>query len=66
MLFASTNQLLLDIPTAKVHDFLVAFLDFLNINASIVKTSIEESNVIDEASEIILRTAIEDFKEIWL
>jgi len=66
MLFASTNQLLLDIPTAKVHDFLVAFLDFLNINASIVKTSIEETNVIDEASEIILRTAIEDFKEIWL
>jgi len=66
MLFASTNQLLLDIPTAKVHDFLVAFLDFLNINASIVKTSIEETNVVDAASEIILRTAIEDFKEIWL
>jgi F-type H+-transporting ATPase subunit alpha len=63
MLFAATNQLLLDVPTAKVHDFLLAFIDYLKLNASIVIKSIEESNVIDEAAEIIIRTGIEDFKE---
>jgi F-type H+-transporting ATPase subunit alpha len=66
MLFAATNQLLLDVPTAKVHDFLIAFLDYLNLNASIVAQTIEESNVIDEACEVIIRTGIEDFKQMWL
>ncbi len=66
MLFAATNQLLLDVPTSKVHDFLVAFLDYLNLNVPIVITSIEESNVIDELSEVIIRSGIEDFKQMWL
>ncbi len=66
MLFAATNQLLLDVPTAKVNGFLLAFIDYLKINASIVIKSIEEQNVIDEASEIIIRSGIEDFKQMWL
>ncbi|HNY17829.1 MAG TPA: F0F1 ATP synthase subunit alpha, partial [Treponemataceae bacterium] len=66
MLFAATNQLLLDVPTDKVNAFLLAFIDYLKLNASIVIKSIEESNVIDEAAEIIVRTGIEDFKQTWL
>ena len=66
MLFTATQQLLLDVPTAKVHDFLVAFLDYLNLNVPVVITSIEESNVIDELSEVIIRSGIEDFKQMWL
>lgn len=65
MLFASKNQLLMDIPTSKVHDFLEAFLDFLSLNASIIKDTIDSTGVVDGATDMLLRTAIEDFKEMW-
>ena len=66
MLFASTNQLLLDIPTNRVHKFLTDFLEFLTLNECHVKDDIEKDGIVDDASEIFLRTAIEDFKEFWL
>ena len=65
MLFASIHQLLLDIPTSKVHGFLVDFLDFLEINASTIKSDIESSGVVDSATDVLLRIALEDFKEMW-
>lgn len=66
MLFAATNQLLLDIPTAKVHDFLIGFLDFIELNIPQVKGNIENEGKVDIASEVIIRTAIEDYKESLL
>jgi F-type H+-transporting ATPase subunit alpha len=65
MLFAAVNQLLLDIPTARVHDFLVAFLDFLDINGVSLAKDIETAGVLDAANEILLRLSLEDFKDVW-
>jgi F-type H+-transporting ATPase subunit alpha len=65
MLFASIHQLLLDIPTQETHKFLAGFLDFLQINASMIKESIDTSKIVDDATEILLRAALEDYKEIW-
>jgi F-type H+-transporting ATPase subunit alpha len=65
MLFAAVNQLLLDIPTARVHDFLVAFLDFLKINDVTLVQDIETAGALDAASEVLLRVSIEDFKDVW-
>jgi F-type H+-transporting ATPase subunit alpha len=65
MLFAAINQLLLDIPTAQVHDFLIAFLDFLKINDVPVVRNIETAGVLDASMEMVLRIAIEDFKDMW-
>ena len=65
MLFIAINQLLLDIPTAKVHDFVATFIDFLNLNIPVLKDNIEKDGKVDTASEVIIRAAIEDFKEIW-
>jgi F-type H+-transporting ATPase subunit alpha len=63
ILFAATNQLLLELPTAKVHDFMINFLDFIDINIPQVKDDINANGKVDEASEIILRTAFEDYRE---
>ena len=65
MLFASVNQLLLDIPTAKVHAFIHAFLDYLSDNGAKVVQDIEKAGLVDSATDVLLRISIEDFKEIW-
>lgn len=65
VLFAAINQLLLDLPTAKVHDFVVAFLDFLAINEITLSADIERAGILDPASEMLIRISIEDFKEMW-
>lgn len=66
MLFASKNQILLDIPTAKIHDFLTSFLDFLSLNASMIKDAIDTTGQVDDATEILLRIALDDYKDMWL
>ncbi len=65
VLYAATNQLLLDIPTAKVHEFLVGFVDFLMLNVPSIQENIVADGCVDAASEVIIRTAIEDYKEMW-
>lgn len=66
MLFASKNQLLLDIPTEKVHAFLLAFLDHLALNNLKINETIDSTGVVDAANDILLRIAMEDFKDSWL
>lgn len=65
MLFAAVNQLLLDIPTPRIHEFLVAFLDFLAINGITLAQDIEAAGALDAANDVLLRVSIEDFKDIW-
>jgi F-type H+-transporting ATPase subunit alpha len=65
ILFIATNQLLLDIPVPKIQKFIHDYLDFLEINGLHIQEGIEKEGVIDSASEVMIRTTLEEFKETW-
>jgi F-type H+/Na+-transporting ATPase subunit alpha len=65
MLFTAANQFLVDIPTARIREFLAALLDYLDLNGPMIEEAINKAGIIDEATDILLLTAIVDFKESW-
>ena len=63
IIYAATNQLLLDIEVDKIRDFEDGLLEYIEMNSPKILSSIRETKVLDEENEKELVKSINAYKE---
>jgi F-type H+-transporting ATPase subunit alpha len=65
IIYAATNKFLMDVPVESITRFEKSFLEYMDTKHPQIGGSIKTEGKISEANEVLLKGAIDEFKEIF-